>query len=88
MFDIWEGQTNVDKYDFITKNNKKVDIKAAYRNNHRNLVINRQQFENDVKDFYVGIKLNAEDSPLDERNLIIPDSITEGRIFGYAERSF
>lgn len=88
MFDIWEGQINVDKYDFITKNNKKVDVKAAYRSNHYNLVINREQFENDAKDFYVGIKLNAKDSPVDKKNLIIPDSITIGQIFGYAERSF
>lgn len=87
MFCIWEGQNNVDKYDFVTRDGRRVDIKAAYRNNHYNLVINREQFENDVKDFYVGIKLNARDSDSNNK-LIIPDSITFGLIYGYAERSF
>lgn len=87
MFSIWEGQNNVDKYDFIARNGKRVDVKAAYRDNHHNLVINREQFESDVKDFYVGVKLNAKDSDLNH-NLIIPDSITVGLIYGYAERSF
>ena len=35
----------------MTRDGRRVDIKAAYRNNHYNLVINREQFENDVKDF-------------------------------------
>ncbi|GAA0097500.1 hypothetical protein ACV3VQ_07160 [Clostridium perfringens] len=82
MLTIYEGQKNVDNFDFITRDNSTVDIKAAFKENHRNLVVNLEQLNNIPKDFYVGIKLNSKNY---NNNLINPDSITEAEIFGYCE---
>lgn len=73
MFSIYEGQKQTDSYDFITNYNETVDIKAAFKSNHRNLVVNLEQFNNISKKFYVGVKLNAEDQ---DKYLIYPNSIT------------
>jgi hypothetical protein len=59
MFKVFSGETNVDKFDFITKQRKKIDIKTAYENYHKRILIPYDQFENEkAKDFYVGIKIN------------------------------
>lgn len=85
MFTIYEGQENVDSYDFITRNQETVDVKAAFRENHRNLVVNIRQLDRISKNYYVGIKLNATDY---DRNLINPDSITRAEICGYCEERY
>ena len=36
MFEIFEGQMNVDKFDFETKDNQSVDIKSGFRKIHKN----------------------------------------------------
>ena len=61
MFQIYEGQTNVDNFDFRTRNGMSVDIKTGFRNIHRRLLVNVEQFENLPKDYYVAVKLNAKD---------------------------
>ena len=87
MFEIYDKQDEVDGYDFITSNKKTIDVKAAFRENHKNLVVNTQQLKNIPKDYYVGVKLNAKDS--DRSNKIIDnDSITEAIIYGYAEYEY
>lgn len=59
MFEIYEGEMNVDGYDFLTADNKTIDIKTAYKFNHPRILIPYDQFENDrAKNFYVGIKMN------------------------------
>jgi hypothetical protein len=59
MFKVFSGETNVDKFDFITKHGKKIDIKTAYEDYHKRILIPFDQFENEkAKDFYVGIKVN------------------------------
>lgn len=40
IFDVFVGQENVDGYDFITRDNKTVDIKTGFRGIHRRLLIN------------------------------------------------
>lgn len=87
MFEIYEGQENVDEFDFMTRDNKSVDVKAGFRRNHSRLLINVDQFNNIPKDYYVGIWFNGVD--IDEKNKIIDlDSITEGIIYGYAEYGY
>lgn len=87
MFEIYEGQRNTDSYDFITLENNTVDIKAAFRPDHKMLVVNCQQLNRIPKDYYVGVKLNASDR--DKENKIIDDaSITKAKIYGYAECNY
>lgn len=87
MFKIYNGQENTDRYDFITNENKTIDVKAAFRDIHKNLVVNSNQLENIPKDYYVGVKLDAKDC--DYKNKVINNnSITSCIIYGYAEREY
>lgn len=65
LLDVYEGQENVDLYDFITQDGLTVDIKTGYLSYHTRLMVNEQQFNNIPKDIYVGIKLLASD-PINE----------------------
>lgn len=87
MFTIYEGQHNVDSYDFFTSDEKTVDVKTGFRENHTRLLVNRGQFEGSPKDYYVGVKLNARD--LDpKKKLVYWDNITIGTVEGYADYSY
>jgi hypothetical protein len=58
MFEIYEGQTNVDAMDFETTNGKKIDIKTAYEQFHSRLLVPYDQFENGkAKDYFIGVKI-------------------------------
>ncbi len=87
MFTIYKGKTNVDEFDFSLPNKQTIDVKTGFRQNHSRLVINCEQFDNDPKDYYVAVKLNASDT--DKTNKLVDlDSITRGEIEGFAEYSF
>lgn len=87
MFEIYEGQENVDEFDFRTLTNQSVDVKTGFRTIHSRLLINTEQFDNIPKDYYVGVWFNGVD--IDAENKIIDlFSITEGVIWGYAEYSY
>lgn len=90
MFEIYQGQRNVDAFDFKTRANSTVDIKTGFRSIHSRLLVNEQQFHNSPKNFYVGVWLNGVDdtSQSAENKLIKLDSITKGIVFGYAEYGF
>jgi hypothetical protein len=83
MFKIFEGKENVDEFDFITKENRKVEIKVASKPFHKRIMVPIDQFQM-KKDFYVGIKLN---SKLDKNDNILKESITEAEIYGFIERN-
>lgn len=87
MFEIYSGQSNVDNFDFITRDNETVDIKTGFLSNHKRLLVNEDQFSNIPKDYYVGVKLNCqyEDS---KAKLIQLDSVVSAEILGYVEYSF
>ena len=87
MFDIFEGQANTDRFDFVTSYDEKIDIKTGFRENHSRLLVNREQFEGDPKQYYVGVKLNAVDVVGDDR-LIEWDSVETAVIKGYADRDY
>lgn len=53
MFDIYEGKENADDADFFL-NNLKVDVKTIYANDHRNIVVPKDQ---PLKDIYICSKI-------------------------------
>ena len=58
MFKVFQGEQNVDSFDFKTINGKTIDIKTAYQSYHNRIIIPEDQFENNnAKDFYVGVKV-------------------------------
>ena len=58
VLEIYHGKSNVDSYDFITKNQKKVEIKSASKDFHKRIMVPKDQWHN-TKDYYVGIKIFA-----------------------------
>lgn len=87
MFEIYEGQDNVDSFDFVTRRGQTVDVKTGFRRIHTRLLVNIEQFDRIPKDYYVAVKLNAVDvNPQDK--LVDWDSITTATIYGYAEHGF
>lgn len=58
MFKVFQGEQNVDNFDFETMEGKSIDIKTAYQSFHNRIVIPEDQYENGkAKDFYVGVKI-------------------------------
>ena len=82
MFTIFEGQENVDDFDFYLPDGRTIDIKAAVFNNHRNLVVPIDQFINTPKNFYVGVKFNCPIKKNDYR-LINKDTFSTANIIGF-----
>ena len=87
MFTIYQGEDNVDSFDFCTKEKKTVDVKTGFRQIHKLLLVNEEQFNNNPKDYYVAVKLNAKDSEK-QFTLVDLDSITEATILGYADYAY
>lgn len=57
MFEVYDGETNVDEFDFITETGESIDVKTAYKRFHIRILIPYDQFEGGrAKDFYVGTK--------------------------------
>lgn len=87
MLVVYEGQNHVDSFDFLTKDNHTVDVKTGFRDIHKRLLVNVEQFNNNSKDYYAAIKLNAVDE--DKKNTLVDwDSITIAKVVGYAEYEF
>lgn len=87
MFTIFPGETNVDDFDFINQTGETVDIKTGFRPFHSRLMVNLDQFNNIPKDYYVGVKLNAQDVDA-EIKLVDWENITLGTVQGYAEHIY
>lgn len=84
MFKIYEGQENVDSYDFVQKNGKKVDIKTGYLSKHKRLMVNTSQLKNNPKDIYVGVKLFTNAKAPDTAGEANINSWTSACIEGFA----
>ena len=80
MFTIYQGQNNVDSFDFLTRAGKTVDVKTGYLPFHKRLLVKTQQFDNIPKDIYAAVQLNARNSG----NLVNYEGITQGTVMGYA----
>lgn len=88
MFQIYEGQENVDEYDFVENDGSRIDVKCGFRSIHKLLAINTDQFNsNKHKDYYVAVKLNAVDRD-ESKKLVDLNSVTSAQILGYAEYEF
>lgn len=82
MFEIFEGQTNVDSLDFATKSGEDIDVKTAVFKNHKRLVVPLDQIMNIPKSFYVGIKLDIDVNGNRYEN-IDPYKIKTAQIWGF-----
>lgn len=87
MFDIYEGQENVDSFDFMTCAGRSVDIKTGFRSIHRRLLVNTDQFNNIPKDYYVAVKVDAIDID-SQQKLVEWDNISTATIIGYADYGY
>ncbi|MFQ9309197.1 MAG: hypothetical protein ACLR2K_04635 [Paraclostridium sordellii] len=85
MFEIYDGQENVDGYDFITRNGITIDIKSASRTDHYMIMVPIDQFENIPKDYYVGVKINT--GVTRNQDIQIND-ITTATIYGYCDYNY
>jgi hypothetical protein len=82
MFEIYEGKTNVDEFDFYTENGKSIDVKTAVFKNHSRLVVPLDQFIRLKKDYYVGVKLDI--NQLENRyDVMKKESIKKAYIWGW-----
>lgn len=87
MFEIYEGETEVDNFDFLTTNGQTVDVKTGFRAIHKRLLVNVEQFDRCPKDYYVAVWLNAKDVDA-QAKLVDWNDITEGYIIGYAQYTY
>jgi len=85
MFVVFDGETNVDKFDFKTKQGFTIDVKTAVFENHKRLVVPNDQFRNMPKDFYVGVKLNVPKMITDYDDKFTETSIVMADIYGYID---
>ena len=60
MFEVWEDVYAADLQDFLTGDNRTIDIKTASRDFHRRITIPEEHFVDRPADFYAGIRI-AED---------------------------
>ncbi|MFG6355284.1 MAG: hypothetical protein K1W26_00460 [Acetatifactor sp.] len=87
MFDIYEGQQNVDSFDFVTWDGHTVDVKTGFRSIHTRLLVNTEQFDRNPKNYYVAVKIDAAD--VDSRQKLVDwQNVSQARIIGYAEYEF
>lgn len=87
MFAIYEGETNVDKFDFQTAEGATVDVKAAVFSNHRRLLVPEDQFFSMPKNFYVGTKLDIPATIGDYGISFTKDCVKDVYICGFATRA-
>lgn len=87
MFAIFEGETNVDKFDFQTADGATVDVKTAVFVNHKNIPVPYDQFCGIPKDFYVGTKLDIPSTIRDYDSMFSSACIKDIYICGFATRA-
>ena len=70
MFTVWSDTRRVDKKDFETADGETIDVKTASRSYHSRILVPSDQYEDQPKHYYVGVRISE-----DERT---------GEIMGYA----
>lgn len=70
MFTVWSGTRRVDKKDFETADGETIDVKTASKSFHTRILVPKDQYENQQKHYYVGVRISE-------------DEMT-GEIMGYA----
>ena len=87
MLTIYEGQENVDKYDFQTRSGDTVDIKTGYLAKHKRLMVNTSQLHNIPKKYYIGVKLFTKSGSPQSPCTSPKDDWSYGIIEGWASHS-
>jgi len=75
MYEIWLGKTIADKYDFKVK--YKLDVKTVFMSNHRNIIVPLDQWDNQPKEFYVGVKVDYGDTNFHNLHRVISKNLEE-----------
>lgn len=57
MFTVWEDIYKVDRMDFQTSDGKTIDIKTASENFHTRILVPHDQYRQQQKDYYVGVRI-------------------------------
>ena len=57
MFTVWEDIFKVDRMDFQTSDGKTIDIKTASERHHSRILVPHDQYRNQQKDYYVGVRI-------------------------------
>ena len=83
MFDIFEGQENVDSFDFKIKSGQTVDIKTASKPFHKRIMVPISQWHLE-KDYYVGIMIHTQSEGFN--GPIKLDSISKATLYGFCNR--
>ena len=61
MFTVWEDIYKVDRMDFQTSDDRTIDIKTASESYHTRILVPHDQYQNQRKDYYVGIRIFADE---------------------------
>ena len=62
MFTAWSDTYRVDTTDFQTSDGKSIDIKTASENYHTRILVPYDQYKNQRKDYYIGVRIFAGES--------------------------
>ena len=57
MFTVWDDTYEVDTMDFQTSDGKTIDVKTASESFHTRILVPYDQYENQRKDYYVGVRI-------------------------------
>lgn len=87
MLKVYEGEDNVDSYDFMTLRGHSVDIKTGFRNIHTRLLVNVEQFYRKPKYYYAAVKVDAVDTDSSQK-LVDWDFIEKASVLGYVEYDY
>lgn len=59
MFTVWDDIYKVDRMDFQTSDGKTIDIKTASESYHTRILVPHDQYRQQRKDYYVGVRIFA-----------------------------
>ena len=59
MFTVWDDIYKVDRMDFQTSDGKTIDIKTASESYHTRILVPNDQYRQQQKDYYVGVRIFA-----------------------------
>ena len=59
MFTVWDDTHEVDTMDFQTSDGKTIDVKTASESYHTRILVPYDQYQNQRKDYYVGVRIFA-----------------------------
>ena len=83
MFTVWDDIYTVDKMDFKTTDNKTIDIKTASQDFHTRILVPHDQYEQQRKDYYVGVRISADEKTAEVIGFVARQSLMRCKKGGY-----